>query len=121
MSLGTRILTMIAGEQVGEDDQGNRYYRDQNRKRNGREKRWVVYNGKVEASAVPAEWHGWLHHRTDEMPDGSTASARKSWQRDHEANPTGTAAAYRPPGHVLQGGKRDKATGDYEAWRPDQD
>lgn len=119
MSLGTRLLTMIAGEQVGEDSQGNRYYRDSRRLRNGREKRWVVYKGKAEGSAVPAEWHGWLHHRTDEVPDENRIS-RHPWQRDHEANPTGTAAAYRPPGHVLRGGQRDKATGDYQPWRPDQ-
>jgi len=33
-------------------------------------------------------------------------------------NLTGTAEAYRPPGHVLAGGQRDKATGDYEPWKP---
>jgi NADH:ubiquinone oxidoreductase subunit len=32
---------------------------------------------------------------------------------------TGTNRAYRPPGHVLAGGHRDAATGDYEAWTPD--
>ena len=26
--------------------------------------------------------------------------------------------AYRPAGHVLKGGRRNKATGDYEAWTP---
>ncbi len=31
---------------------------------------------------------------------------------------TGTSQAYRPQGHILSGGKRDKATGDYEAWSP---
>ena len=34
-------------------------------------------------------------------------------------NLTGTKAAYRPPGHILKGGQRDKATGDYEAWTPE--
>ena len=33
---------------------------------------------------------------------------------------TGTENAYLPPGHTLEGGKRAKATGDYEAWRPEQ-
>jgi len=31
---------------------------------------------------------------------------------------TGTVSGYRPPGHALMGGKRRKATGDYEAWTP---
>ena len=35
-----------------------------------------------------------------------------------EPNHTGTNAAYLPPGHDLRGGKRDRATGDYEAWQP---
>ena len=29
-----------------------------------------------------------------------------------------TADSYRPAGHDYQGGKRAKATGDYEAWTP---
>ena len=33
-------------------------------------------------------------------------------------NLTGTNEAYRPPGHVLVGGKRQPATADYEPWRP---
>jgi NADH:ubiquinone oxidoreductase subunit len=32
---------------------------------------------------------------------------------------TGTELAYRPPGHALAGNHRDKATGDYEAWTPE--
>ena len=31
---------------------------------------------------------------------------------------TGTALAYRPPGHTLKGGHRAPATGDYEPWTP---
>ena len=33
-------------------------------------------------------------------------------------NMTGTNQAYRPPGHVLESGQRDKAYGDYKAWTP---
>ena len=36
-----------------------------------RRKRWVIYNGVVEASRVPADWHGWLHYTND------TAAARR--------------------------------------------
>ena len=34
-------------------------------------------------------------------------------------NLTGTGLAYRPPGHLKSGGRREKATGDYEAWKPE--
>ncbi|MDP6219258.1 MAG: NADH:ubiquinone oxidoreductase subunit NDUFA12, partial [Alphaproteobacteria bacterium] len=33
-------------------------------------------------------------------------------------NLTGTKFAHRPAGHVLKGGKRAAATGDYEPWSP---
>ena len=39
-------------------------------------------------------------------------------QKPHRPNLSGTKFAYFPPGHDRRGGKRDKATGDYESWRP---
>jgi hypothetical protein len=45
--------------------------------------RWVEYAGdktfyEVDASAVPAEWHGWLHSSTAEPPtDVSERTARR--------------------------------------------
>ncbi len=115
MTLGTRLFTWWRGAHVGDDDTGNRYFRDKKRTGTGRERRWVVYAGEAEASAVPAEWHAWLHHTTAEVPDGR---AKQAWQKEHRPNMTGTAQAYRPPGHVLEGGKRQPATADYEPWRP---
>lgn len=103
---------------VGEDPLGNTYYRAPARKGYARERRWVIYKDTPEASAVPPEWHGWLHYQTDEIPSGE--SFRRKWQKPHTPNRTGTTAAYRPPGHVLQGGQRQEATGDYEAWNPPQ-
>jgi NADH:ubiquinone oxidoreductase subunit len=115
MTLGTRLFTMWRGEHVGDDDDGNRYYRDKRPRAGTRERRWVLYGGEAEASRVPPEWHAWLHHTTAEVPDGR---AKLGWQKPHRPNATGTAGAYRPPGHVLAGGKRQPATGDYEPWRP---
>jgi len=117
MTLGTRLFTMLRGELVGGDAAGNRYYRDRRAPAGRRERRWVIYKGEPEASTVPADWHGWLHHRTDEAPPPG-GGAKKPWQKGHQPNLTGTDAAYRPPGHVLKGGRRDRATGDYEPWRP---
>ncbi|MCD8497360.1 MAG: NADH:ubiquinone oxidoreductase subunit NDUFA12 [Alphaproteobacteria bacterium] len=104
---------------VGTDQLGNKYYVGKPRKGYKHERRWVMYNGAPEASKVPPEWHGWLHHQTDELPQDGAESYRQPWQKPHQQNLTGTNAAYRPPGHVLKGGKRDTATGDYEAWKPE--
>ena len=113
-----RLFTWRAGQLVGVDGAGNRYFRSRKTKAGNRERRWVLYNGETEASRVPPEWHGWLHHAMDNpIPQGSRF--HKPWVQPHEPNHTGTSLAYRPPGHQLEGGKRDKATGDYEAWSPD--
>lgn len=106
-------------EKIGEDVFGNVYYRSKPRAGYKRDRRWVVYDGAPEATKVPPEWHGWLHHQTDIAPDKDKKSFRRKWQKPHQPNRTGTNLAYRPPGHILEGGKRDKATGDYEAWKPE--
>lgn len=115
-SIGTKLFTWRYGDLVGEDDAGNKYYREKNPRNAKREKRWVVYPNKVEASAVPPEWHAWLHRYTNEPP--KKGDHRWAWQKPHQPNHTGTALAYRPPGHDLSGGKRAAASGDYEAWTP---
>ena len=120
-TIGTLLYTKLCGALVGEDDAGNRYYRERwGRSGPGeRERRWVVYEGEVEASRVPPEWHRWLHHSTDEPPTEAPLRAQP-WEKPHQPNLTGTAAAYRPPGHILGRGQRDRATGDYEPWQPDE-
>lgn len=102
---------------VGTDQFGNRYFTAPPRPGYKRDRRWVLYDGAPEASMVPAEWHGWLHHQTDVVPSDA-GSFRRSWQRGHKPNMTGTTEAYRPPGHILSGGKRQETTGDYQAWTP---
>lgn len=115
----TGWINLTSGKQkVGTDYAGNVYYRASARKGYKRERRWVIYDGTPEASKVTPEWHGWLHHQTDIVPDSDGPSFRRKWQKPHTQNLTGTTQAYRPPGHVLSAGKRDKATGDYEAWTP---
>lgn len=110
------------GRKIGTDPLGNVYYEAAPRPGYKRPRRWVIYKGRDDASTVPPQWHGWLHHQTDHLPtDPEAAVFRRSWQKPHRPNPTGTPDAYHPPGHVLAKGKRDKATGDYEAWSPDND
>lgn len=115
------LVTLFSGcKRIGVDGSGNKYYEAAPRKGYKRPRRWVMYNGTPEATQVPPEWHGWLHHQTNEVPGESSTSFRRKWQKPHKPNMTGTDGAYRPPGHVLESGKRDKATGDYEAWTPSE-
>jgi NADH:ubiquinone oxidoreductase subunit len=106
------------GQKVGQDALGNTYFRSAARRGEKRERRWVIYKGAPEASNIPPEWHGWMHHQTDAVP-ANDVGFRREWQKPHQPNMTGTTGAYRPPGHVLEGGQRDKATGDYEPWKPE--
>ena len=118
-TIGTKLHTWLYGRFVGRDEFGNRYFEHkQLRKGEPAKRRWVVYNGLAEASKVPAAWHGWLHYVTDELPQEADAKLPYSWGKKHVPNLTGTSLAYKPPGHADAGGKRAKATGDYEAWQP---
>ena len=110
-TLGTRLWTNRNGQKVGEDAQGNVFYQTSDGAR-----RWVIYNGDVEASRVSPEWHGWLHH-TFQAPPTEEPLPRKSWEKPHQENLTGTAGAYHPPGSVLAAAP--KARSDYEAWSPE--
>ncbi len=60
-TLGTALFTSRRGRLIGTDDQGNKYYVDKkNQSLNGKVRRWVIYEGDVEASRVPPEYgmHG---------------------------------------------------------------
>ena len=67
---------------------------------------------------MPPDWHGWLHHTFEEPPTKAPLK-RQAWEKDHLPNMTGTINAWRPKGSISRGGERQKATGDYEAWRPE--
>jgi len=114
MSFGNWLHTKLYGELVGEDAYGNTYYKSK-RMRGHRQERWVIYKGETEASKVPPEWHAWLHHTVDAPLEGPA----RAWQKPHQANLTGTAQAYMPPGSDQRGGQRAKAADDYQAWTPE--
>ncbi len=120
-TMGTRFHTARHGERVGTDQFGNVYYRTKGGAIDpalGFERRWVIYNGPAEASAIPPGWHGWMHHRTDVAPSKETYVAR-SWEQPHLPNGTGTAAAYRPKGSILGKAVRAPASADYAPWQPE--
>lgn len=119
----TGIYYTIAkrGRFVGSDELGNRYFEardDRDSYDRGRKRRWVIYQGYADASKVTPDWHGWLRYTFDEPPTIEPFQV-KSWEKSHLPNLTGTIHARRPQGAISQGGDRQAATGDYEAWKPE--
>ncbi|MFC7704014.1 NADH:ubiquinone oxidoreductase subunit NDUFA12 [Plastorhodobacter daqingensis] len=110
-TLGTQIFTWRNGIRVGEDEQGNIFYRNADGT-----KRWVIYNGESEASRVSPDWHGWLHHTWDEPPTEAPL-VHKPWQKPHQENLTGSADAYAPSGSIRRAAPEPRR--DYEAWQPE--
>lgn len=115
-TLGTRFHTWRHGRKVGQDEAGNVYY-EGGIDSEGRTRRWVIYRDYSEASKIPPGWHGWIHHRVDVAPPSDDYRPRE-WQKPHQANLTGSPAAYRPKGSVLTNQHRPQVTGDYDAWTP---
>jgi NADH:ubiquinone oxidoreductase subunit len=110
-TISTQIFTWRKGVKVGEDAQGNLFYKTHDDKR-----RWVIYNGEMEATRVTPEWHGWLHFTWDQPPT-EAPMVRKAWQKPHLENLTGTDAAYAPTGSIRRA--QPVARADYEAWTPE--
>lgn len=118
-TVGTYWFTRKRGVFVGKDEQGNRYYEEKKSVDQWIPKRrWVLYNGTVEATRIPADWHGWLHYTFDEPPTVEPFEI-KSWEKPHKANLTGTPNAYRPAGSLWREEDRAATSGDYEAWKPE--
>ncbi|KAK4302320.1 hypothetical protein Pmani_023271 [Petrolisthes manimaculis] len=92
-----RVDDLKDGVLVGEDVHGNKYYENPNLTL-GRN-RWVIYSPSVgtdyDGSMIPAEWFGWMHHKTD-LPPTEIAPTAYAWQSGHEENTTGTDRAFMP-------------------------
>ncbi|KAA2313136.1 NADH:ubiquinone oxidoreductase subunit NDUFA12 [Pseudooceanicola sediminis] len=110
-TLNTALYTRRKGTKVGEDDQGNVYYQSADGKR-----RWVMFNGEIEASRVNPDWHGWLHHTFDTTP-ADRPLVHKTWEKPHQENLTGSPLAYAPAGSLRR--PVPVAREDYQAWSPE--
>ena len=110
-TLGTQLFTWRKGSRVGSDDQGNIYYQT-----TGGKRRWVIYNGEMEASRVSPDWHGWLHFTWNEPPT-AVPLAHKAWEKPHLENLTGSDVAYAPPGSIRRADPALRQ--DFEAWQPE--
>ncbi len=114
-TIGTSLFSRRHGRQIGVDGVGNVYF--ETKRATGTLRRWVIYHGANDASRVPPEWHGWLHHTVD-LPPAEGLPPPRAWESAPLPNLTGTREAYRPSGALEAGGVRAAATGDYEAWSP---
>lgn len=110
-TFGTLLDTWRRGERVGEDEEGNVFYRNADDTR-----RWVIFNGLAEASRVSPAWHGWLHRTWDEPPTDKPLPV-KAWEKPHVPNLTGTNQAYAPAGSLRRVDPAERK--DYEAWTPE--
>jgi NADH:ubiquinone oxidoreductase subunit len=114
-TIGTWLYTKRFGYYINSDSFGNRYYQNADKTR-----RWVIYAHYSEATAIPPDWHAWIHKMVD-TPPSEAPFVTKAWEKPHRENLTGTAESYVPPASLSLIGthKRRKASGDYEAWTPD--
>lgn len=110
-TIATQVYTSRHGVKVGQDAEGNIFYRSKDGKR-----RWVIYNGEMEASRISPDWHGWLHFTFD-APPTERPLPHKAWEKPHVENLTGSDAAYAPPGSIRRAAPA--ARSDYEAWAPE--
>jgi NADH:ubiquinone oxidoreductase subunit len=119
-TLGTYLFTRRKGVLVGEDEFGNKYYRERGTRPWQTERRWVVFaddSGEIDGSMVPPGWHGWLNKAREKAPSEEPLVVQR-WEKEHLPNLSGSPVAYVPSGHERRGGQRHRATGDYEPWRP---
>ena len=103
-TFGTVLSLWFYGKFVGEDLEGNKYYKNKN------DERWVVYKENIEASKITSEWFLWIHHTVNEVPK---IKKKYLWQKKHLENQTGTPGAYRPNKISKLNNSKKK----YETWK----
>ena len=118
-TLGTLLAVKRRAEFVHEDEFGNKYYEERKATYDDRKRRWVTYLGYADASRVPPEWHGWLHHMYDNRPSETPLGTAQDYETEHRPNMTGTIHAYHPKGSLWRGGERTNVASDYQPWSPD--
>ena len=119
-TIGTSFATWRHGEAVGTDEGGNRYFRTRNGRVNpalGFDRRWVIYAGEADASKIPPAWYRWMHHQTD-VPPVNDGYRPREWEKPHQPNMTGTAAAHHPHGSILRPDPERAISAGYDAWTP---
>ena len=103
-TVGTRIKTIFSGKLIGIDNLGNKYYQSKSGKR------WVIYNGEIDASKIPNEWFSWIHFTKNRL-ENLHKFEKYSWQKPHQNNMTGTTESYHP------NKKNNEENKKYKSWK----
>ena len=103
-TLGTRLSILFFGKFVGKDNFGNKYYQTK------KGKRFVIYNGEVDASKIPNEWYSWMHFTPNKI-ENSHELKKFEWQKPHKPNLTGSNQAYNPKNN------KDAIKKKYKIWQ----
>ncbi|MDA9231465.1 NADH-ubiquinone oxidoreductase subunit NDUFA12 family protein [Rickettsiales bacterium] len=117
MNLLNKIIIKYSCSKVGSDEFGNEYFERKNADKNGKKKRFVIYNGLVEASKVPSNWHVWLHYTVNKAPIHSNTH-RNPWQKTHLPNLTGTIYNHSPA--IDKKNNKLSKSSVYESWNPEE-
>ena len=88
-TFGTRFTIFFFGKFAGKDNLGNKYYQTK------KGKRFVIYNGEVDASKIPNEWYSWIHFINNKI-ENTHKLEKYNWQKQHQPNQTGTSNSYHP-------------------------
>ena len=103
-TLGTKIKTIFFGKLVGTDQFGNKYYESKDGKR------WIIYEGEIDASKIPVEWYSWIHFTSNRINKDNQIK-KYEWQKPHKPNMTGTESAYYPNKNI------DVTKKKYRSWK----
>ena len=103
-TLGTFLKTLFFGKLVGQDELGNKYYK------NKQDMRWVIYSGNIDATKITSDWFMWMHYTVDNIPIKN--ENKYLWQKNHLENKTGTKDAYKSIKI-----KKDNKLKKYETWK----
>lgn len=96
-----RLAVRLFCKKVGQDEFGNSYYISKSGNK------YVVYNGVIEASKIPPNWHMWIHNISDQIIPNS----QYAWQKIHTPNLTGTKYHHQVPEIKTK----------YQSWSPNSD
>lgn len=114
-SIGTLIYSLFHGKKVAEDKNGNKFFRH---KRN-KNKRWVLYNETVDPTILEVKWQVWL---TDTDKDAKPINKVSDfiWQKQKNANLTGTNDSYHPRKDLEDKKLHIKKENTESSWKPDK-
>jgi len=104
-SIGTILYTILFGNQVGYDNNNNKFYTNKNKS-----KRWVIYDKVVDPSAIGVNWHSWLHYTTNIVPRSGKDKFLCEWQKSNQGNDTGSS-------HIVI---KENNNDYYKAWDPNE-